>query len=153
LDPELPDGFFQKIPNLGKIWRALEWKMFLYFMTIWNNLRLFGIIYGLFVKFVVIWYIFTFWYVWAKKNLATLVGSFNVFLSIFPKTQQTLILLACMYVSSSTRQNPSYEKGVASARIRLSVYLGASRKQVLRINAVNILNKEVGQISMLLVPH
>jgi hypothetical protein len=45
-------------PNLGKFWRALEWKMFVYFMTIWNNLRPFDIIYGRLVKFVVIWYIF-----------------------------------------------------------------------------------------------
>jgi hypothetical protein len=32
----LPDGLFskQKIPNLGKFWRAIEWKMLVYFMTI-----------------------------------------------------------------------------------------------------------------------
>jgi hypothetical protein len=30
--------YFQtKNPNLGKIWRALEWKMLLYFMTIWTR--------------------------------------------------------------------------------------------------------------------
>jgi hypothetical protein len=40
--------YFQaKNPNFGKIWRALEWKMLLYFMTIWNIKRPFGIIYGL----------------------------------------------------------------------------------------------------------
>jgi hypothetical protein len=40
----LPDVFFQtKNPNLGKCFRALEWKMFNYFMTIWNNLRIFSI--------------------------------------------------------------------------------------------------------------
>jgi hypothetical protein len=39
----LPDGLFSYInPNLGKIWRDLDWKM-LYFMTIWN---IFGIIYS-----------------------------------------------------------------------------------------------------------
>jgi hypothetical protein len=43
-------------PNFGKIWRALEWKMLLIFMTIWNILLQFGIIYGLLVQFVVIWY-------------------------------------------------------------------------------------------------
>jgi hypothetical protein len=34
----LPDGFIfkPKIPNMGKFWRALEWKMFVYFMTIRN---------------------------------------------------------------------------------------------------------------------
>jgi hypothetical protein len=50
--------YFQtKNPNLGKFWRALEWKMLVYFMTIWNILRQFGITYGRFVKVVVIWYI------------------------------------------------------------------------------------------------
>jgi hypothetical protein len=46
--------------------------MLLYFMIIWNILRIFGKIYGLLVYFVVIWYIFMLWYVWTKKNLATL---------------------------------------------------------------------------------
>jgi hypothetical protein len=32
--------------NLGKFWTALEWKMLLYFMVIWNILRPFGIFYG-----------------------------------------------------------------------------------------------------------
>jgi hypothetical protein len=44
--------------NLGKFCRAFEWKMLVYFMTIWNILRPFGIIYGHLVLFVVIWYIF-----------------------------------------------------------------------------------------------
>jgi hypothetical protein len=36
--------YFQtKNPNLAKYWRALEWKMLVYFMTIWCN-------------FMVIWY-------------------------------------------------------------------------------------------------
>jgi hypothetical protein len=39
--------YFQtKKPNLGTFWRALEWKMFLYFVIIWNILWPFGIIYG-----------------------------------------------------------------------------------------------------------
>jgi hypothetical protein len=50
--------FQTKNPDFGKIWRALEWKMLLYFMTIWNILRPFGIIYGLLVQFVVIFTIF-----------------------------------------------------------------------------------------------
>jgi hypothetical protein len=33
--------------NLGKFWRALELKMLVYFMTIWNILGPFGVIYGL----------------------------------------------------------------------------------------------------------
>jgi hypothetical protein len=42
----LPDGLFsnQKNPNLGEFLMALEWKMFLYFRTIWNILWPFGII-------------------------------------------------------------------------------------------------------------
>jgi hypothetical protein len=40
------DCFKTKNPNFGKIRRALEWKM-LYFMTICNILRPFGIIYDL----------------------------------------------------------------------------------------------------------
>jgi hypothetical protein len=38
--------FQTKNPNLGKFWSALEWKMLLYFMTIWNILRPFGIMGG-----------------------------------------------------------------------------------------------------------
>jgi hypothetical protein len=38
--------FQTKNSNLGKFRRALELKMLLYFMTIWNILRPFGIIYG-----------------------------------------------------------------------------------------------------------
>jgi hypothetical protein len=26
-----------KNPNLGKFWRALDWKMFIYFVAIWNT--------------------------------------------------------------------------------------------------------------------
>jgi hypothetical protein len=35
--------FQTKNPNLGKFWRALDWKMLIYFMDIWNILRTFGI--------------------------------------------------------------------------------------------------------------
>jgi hypothetical protein len=64
-----------KIPDLGTFWRALEWKMLLYFMIMWNilwpyvwyNLWQFGIICCHLV------YFFPFWYVWTKENLATLV--------------------------------------------------------------------------------
>jgi hypothetical protein len=38
--------FQTKNPNLGKFWRALEWKMLVYFMTMWTILRTFGIING-----------------------------------------------------------------------------------------------------------
>jgi hypothetical protein len=33
-------------PNLGKFWRALEWKRLVYYMAIWNKLWPFGIYYG-----------------------------------------------------------------------------------------------------------
>jgi hypothetical protein len=43
----LPDGLFSnQNPVLGKFWRTLEWKMLVYFMTIWNILRPFGIACG-----------------------------------------------------------------------------------------------------------
>jgi hypothetical protein len=38
--------FQTKNPNYGKFWVALEWKMLVYFMIIWNILRSFGIFYG-----------------------------------------------------------------------------------------------------------
>jgi hypothetical protein len=39
-EPGLPDGFcFQtKNLNLGKFWRALDWKKFICFIAIWNIL-------------------------------------------------------------------------------------------------------------------
>jgi hypothetical protein len=52
-------GFQTKKPNLGKFWRALDWKMFIYFMPIWNNLWILGIFYDYLVNFVFIWYIFS----------------------------------------------------------------------------------------------
>jgi hypothetical protein len=48
--------YFQtKNPTLGKIWRALEWKMLSHIMTIWNILPPFGMNNGRLVQFVVIW--------------------------------------------------------------------------------------------------
>jgi hypothetical protein len=38
--------FQNKIPDLGKFRRALERKMLLHFMPIWNMLLTFGIVYG-----------------------------------------------------------------------------------------------------------
>jgi hypothetical protein len=42
--------FQTKNPHLGKFWRALEWKMMVYFMVIWNILRSVGIFYGHLIK-------------------------------------------------------------------------------------------------------
>jgi hypothetical protein len=53
----LPD-FQTPNRNLGKFWKALEWKKLVHFMAIWNILRPFGIIYGCLLLSVVIWYIF-----------------------------------------------------------------------------------------------
>jgi hypothetical protein len=45
-------------PHLGKFWRALDWKMLIYFMAIFNILRTFGIfLHDHLVHFVFIWYI------------------------------------------------------------------------------------------------
>jgi hypothetical protein len=56
-----------------------------YLMTIGNILwslgiflRPFGIVYVNLLQFLVIWYIFPFWYVWTKKNLATLLENSNI---------------------------------------------------------------------------
>jgi hypothetical protein len=45
--------------NFGKFWTALEWKMLVYFMTPWNILGPFVIIYDCLVFLMVIWYIFS----------------------------------------------------------------------------------------------
>jgi hypothetical protein len=89
--PGLPDGFFHtKNPYLGKFWRALEWTMLVCFMTFWNilrpfgkhNLWPFGIVFGN-LSFGIF---FPFWFVWTKKNLATLVFTLirhNIFFALF----------------------------------------------------------------------
>jgi hypothetical protein len=65
-------SFQTKNPNLGKFWRALDWKMLIYFMALWNILQAFGIFHDNFVHFVFIWYIFPALVSCTKKNLATL---------------------------------------------------------------------------------
>jgi hypothetical protein len=50
--------FQAKNPTLGKFWMGLQWKILVYFMTIWSILRPFEIFFGPLVYFVVIWYIF-----------------------------------------------------------------------------------------------
>jgi hypothetical protein len=35
-----------KIPNLGKVWRVLQWKMLVYEIAIWSILWPFGTFYG-----------------------------------------------------------------------------------------------------------
>jgi hypothetical protein len=60
--------FQTKNPNLGKFWRALGWKIFMYFMAIWNILWRFGIFNDHLVHFFPVLVSCT------KKNLATLAG-------------------------------------------------------------------------------
>jgi hypothetical protein len=60
-NPGLPEVFFQtKNPNLGKFWRALEWKMLVYFMAIWYILWPFG-------NVVLMWHFPPFWYFVSRK--------------------------------------------------------------------------------------
>jgi hypothetical protein len=44
---------------LGKFWRALDWKVFIYFMAVWNILRWLGTFYDHLVHCVFIWYTFS----------------------------------------------------------------------------------------------
>jgi hypothetical protein len=60
-------------PNLGKFWRALDWKVLIYFMVMWNISWTFGIFYDNQVHLVFIWYIFPVLVLCTKKNLATLI--------------------------------------------------------------------------------
>jgi hypothetical protein len=54
------DCFQTKNPNFGKFWKALDWKMFIHFMAIWNIFWRFGIFYDHLVHFVFILYIIPF---------------------------------------------------------------------------------------------
>jgi hypothetical protein len=49
--------FQTKNPNLGKFWRALDWKMLICFIPIWNILGTLGIFYDHLLQFVFIRYI------------------------------------------------------------------------------------------------
>jgi hypothetical protein len=66
--------FQTKNPNLGKFWRALEWKSLVHSLAILNILRPFGTLYG---HLVILWQFDIFSHVLVycvEKNLATLVG-------------------------------------------------------------------------------
>jgi hypothetical protein len=60
-------------PNLGKFWRALELKMLVYFMTIWNIITAIWYILWSFGNFVVICFFALDLVYCVKKNLATLI--------------------------------------------------------------------------------
>jgi hypothetical protein len=80
--------------------------MLLHVMAILSIQRPFGIIYSLLVQFVVIWYIFTFWYVWTKKNLATLVD-----ICVSPVRERTTHFNPIQDISvSAAVQNPTIRR-------------------------------------------
>jgi hypothetical protein len=64
--------FKPKIPHLGKFWRALVWKMVIYFMALGNSLQTLGICHDHWVHFVFVWYIFHSFGKSYQKNLAAL---------------------------------------------------------------------------------
>jgi hypothetical protein len=81
----LPDGLFlNRNPHLDKFLRALDWKMLIYFMAIWNILRPFGKFYEHMALFELIWYnFFRLWYhvprkIWQPGVATFLVGIFFV---------------------------------------------------------------------------
>jgi hypothetical protein len=47
--------FKAKNPNLGTFWWALEWKMLVYFITIWSVLHPFNTYYIYTVEFMAVW--------------------------------------------------------------------------------------------------
>jgi hypothetical protein len=57
--------FKPKIPIWVYFWRALEWKILIYFKDIWNILRPFGIFYGHLVTLV---YFYLFWCIILEKS-------------------------------------------------------------------------------------
>jgi hypothetical protein len=76
--------FKQKIPNLGKFWMALDWKMFICVMAIWNILRTVWKFFDHLVHSVFIWYIFPVLASCTKKNLATLPSA----LWVYPQSEE-----------------------------------------------------------------
>jgi hypothetical protein len=75
--------FSQKIPNFGKFWRVLQWKILVYFMTIWSifgPLEIFYGHFGIFCGHLV--YCPPFWYfvprkIWQPWSRVTLPQSFR----------------------------------------------------------------------------
>jgi hypothetical protein len=66
-------SFQTKNPNVGKFWRALDWKLLIYFMAVRNILQTFDTFYYQLVHFALIWYIFLVWVSCTKKNLSMLL--------------------------------------------------------------------------------
>jgi hypothetical protein len=84
--------FKPKILNLGKFWRALDWKILIYFTAIWNILQTFGICYD---DFVFLRYIFHRFGLIAPENLATLIR--NTPLSLV-STNELVLFSFCLFI-------------------------------------------------------
>jgi hypothetical protein len=92
--------FKPKNSNLGKSWRAQQWKMLVFYMAI-------GLFYGRLVYFMAIWSIlwpfgifFPFWNICTMKNLATLFGTRSICCSAPPpkkKNWQILYIIGSDY--------------------------------------------------------
>jgi hypothetical protein len=101
--------YFQtKYPNLGKFWRALDWKILIYFMAIANIWLTFGIFYDHFLHFLFIWYIFPILVSRAKKNLAALCAIWNVWLIVSPsigtaKNMEPILCTIASYYASAVK--------------------------------------------------
>jgi hypothetical protein len=92
--------FRTKNPNLGKFWRALEWRMLVYFMPIWNMLWPFGIFNG-HLAFIWQFGIFSSALVYCvKNNLATLFKKVklraNIVYSSYSSSFLLLYFLTCI---------------------------------------------------------
>jgi hypothetical protein len=72
----LPDGSFSNQKSqFGQNLEGLGMENVVRFYDNLENVSViwYNVVYSRLVYFVVIWYIFPFWYVWTKKNLATLL--------------------------------------------------------------------------------
>jgi hypothetical protein len=73
------------------------------FMTIWYNIWPFGIVCG-----HLVYTLFLFWYVWAKKNLATLMHSFRNARTVV-RLKRKKRVLEFFFHNSSRRSSPSHK--------------------------------------------
>jgi hypothetical protein len=95
--------FQAKNPNLGKFWRALDWKLLMYLMAIWNILHTFRIFCDNLVHFV----FFRFWYyalwkiwqpcMWAHGQMRMHVEFSNIFKENINKPIKDVIIYKLKY--------------------------------------------------------
>jgi hypothetical protein len=87
-------SFQTKNTNLGKFWRATDWKMLIYIMAIWNILQTLEKFYDNLVHFVFIWYIFAgFGIVYQEKsgNPGMLPSRYGHTYVVCPGTSQSFV--------------------------------------------------------------